>query len=207
MLATLTSSLRETEGLRYHGLAVAYAVLGYGLGFYGLFQTSLTINMLATLLLGHAMIVAAYLLHECGHNTIFRKQSTNTQLGRLMSWICGAAYGRYEDMRYKHFRHHVDNDDIAWFDYEEFFRRHPLVLRLTKALEWLYIPAHDLLMHGIMMLTSFVIPQRRKPASPQRCRDCSPVQHFYHALGSVSEGRRAVRDRVHDHDDRTAFYG
>ncbi len=29
-------------------------------------------------------------------------------LGRLMSWLCGAAYGTYEDMRYKHFRHHVD---------------------------------------------------------------------------------------------------
>lgn len=164
-------TLREPEGLRYHGMAAAYTVLGYTIGFYGLFQASWIINALATLLLGHSMTIAAYLLHECGHNIIFRKQSANTRLGRLMSWICGAAYGRYEDMRHKHFRHHVDNDDIAWFGYEEFFRQHPFVLRVTKILEWLYIPAHDLLMHGIMMLTSFVIPQRRN----QRVRNVTVI--------------------------------
>jgi len=152
-------------------MAFAYAVFGYAMGFYGLFHASWAINALATLLLGHSMVIAAYLLHECGHNTIFRKQSANTQLGRAMSWICGAAYGRYEDMRYKHFRHHVDNDDIAWFDYEEFFRQHPLTLRITKILEWFYIPAHDLLMHGIMMFTSFVIPQRRN----QRARNIAVI--------------------------------
>jgi len=171
MAAVLTTSLREPEGLKYHGMAVAYAVFGYAVGFYGLFDASWAINALATVLLGHSMVIAAYLLHECGHNTIFRKQSANTRLGRAMSWICGAAYGRYEDMRYKHFRHHVDNDDIAWFDYEEFFRQHPLTLRITKILEWFYIPAHDLLMHGIMMFTSFVIPQRRN----QRARNIAVI--------------------------------
>ena len=30
-----------------------------------------------------------------------------------------------------------------------------------RALEWLYIPAHDLVMHFVMVFTSFVIPQRR----------------------------------------------
>ncbi len=83
-------------------------------------------------------------------------------MGRFLAWTCGAAYGTYEDMRYKHFRHHVDVDDVAWFDYERFFEEHPIVLKVTKFLEWFYIPAHDLIMHTIMVLTSFVIPQRRK---------------------------------------------
>ena len=55
----------------------------------------------------------------------------------------------------------MDNDDVVWFDYEAFFRRHPVIYRITNILEWCYIPAHDYLMHAIMMLTSFVIPQRR----------------------------------------------
>ena len=65
-------------------------------------------------------------------------------------------------MRYKHFRHHVDNDDVVWFDYDAFFERHPGITALTRLLEWFYIPAHDLIMHTVMVLTSFVIPERRQ---------------------------------------------
>ncbi|MGH8193296.1 MAG: fatty acid desaturase, partial [Woeseiaceae bacterium] len=86
----------------------------------------------------------------------------NARLGRLFSWICGAAYGTFEDIRYKHFRHHVDNDDVVWFDYERFFEEHPAALRITRTLEWFYVPAHELIMHFIMACTSFVIPERRK---------------------------------------------
>ncbi len=159
--------LKEPEGLRWYGLAVLYAVGGYILGLAGLFSSSWLFNAGATMLLAHAMIIAAYLIHECGHNLVFKRQRDNTRLGRFMSWICGAAYGTYEDMRYKHFRHHVDNDDVVWFEYEEWFEKHPWVSRLTRALEWLYIPAHDLIMHAVMVLTSFVIPQRRE----QRARN------------------------------------
>jgi fatty acid desaturase len=117
------------------------------------------------------MTIAAYLIHDCGHNLVFRRHQDNARLGRLMSWLCGASYGTYEDMRYKHFRHHVDNDDVVWFDYEQFFDKHPLLLRLIRFLEWLYIPAHDLLMHSIMVFTSFVIPERRN----QRVRNVSVI--------------------------------
>lgn len=153
--------LHEREGLRYHGGAVAYAVLMYGFGWLGLFQDSWVLNIVATIALAHGMVIAAYMIHECGHNLVFRKHGHNAKLGRALSWICGSAYGTFEDMRYKHFRHHVDNDDVVWFDYERFFNDRPWVLRVTRALEWLYIPAHDLIMHGIMVLTSFVIPPRR----------------------------------------------
>jgi fatty acid desaturase len=153
--------LKEPEGLVYYGLAIAYAISSYALGFAGLFHPAWPVNLLATLLLAHAMVIAAYLIHECGHNLVFRRSQHNARLGRLMSWLCGAAYGTYEDMRYKHFRHHVDNDDVVGFEYDKWFERHPLALRLTRALEWLYVPAHDLIMHFIMVFTSFLIPERR----------------------------------------------
>ena len=164
-MSTKTGLLREHKGWLYYGVAVSYAVVGYVLAVYGLFQASVLVNSGATLLLAHAMTISAYLIHECGHNMIFRRHRDNATLGRAMSWLCGAAYGTYEDMRYKHFRHHVDNDDIVWFDYDDFFERHPLLTNIIRRLEWFYIPAHDLLMHAIMVFTSFVIPERRNQRS------------------------------------------
>jgi len=157
----MRSLFNEPRGLIYHGAATLYAITAYIAGIAGLFHARPTINILATLLLAHGMTIAAYMIHECGHNLVFRRNRHNAALGSVMSWLCGAAYGTYEDMRYKHFRHHVDNDDVVWFDYERFFAEHPIVLRLTKFLEWFYIPAHDLIMHFIMAFTSFIIPQRR----------------------------------------------
>ncbi len=161
-MATAVALLKEPEGLRYHGGAVLYAFAAYALGIAGLFYESLPVNLAATLLLAHGMVIAAYVIHECGHNNVFRLSRHNAVLGRIMSWLCGAAYGTYEDIRYKHFRHHVDNDDVVWFEYDEFFDRHPLLTKIVQALEFLYIPAQDLLMHAIMIFTSFIIPERRK---------------------------------------------
>ena len=153
--------LKQPDGLLWHGGAVAYAIAGYVAGFAGLFHGSWLVNIMAMLLLAHAMIIAAYMIHECGHNLVFKSIRHNTYLGRFLSSLCGADYGTYEDMRYKHFRHHVDVDDVVWFDYEEFFAGHPQILRAVKLFEWFYIPAHELIMHFIMAFTSFIIPQRR----------------------------------------------
>jgi omega-6 fatty acid desaturase (delta-12 desaturase) len=154
--------LNEPAGLRYYGGALFYALFAYGVGFAGIFHENLFVNLFATLILAHSMVIAAYLVHECGHNLLFRKIQHNTNLGRILTWFCGASYGTYEDIRYKHFRHHVDNDDVVWFDYERFFVEHPLILKVTRFLEWFYIPAHDLIMHFIMIFSSFIIPQRFK---------------------------------------------
>lgn len=154
--------LKHARALPYYGGTLAYIVLAYVAGFAGLFAASWAVNILATLLLAHAMVIAAYMIHECAHNLVFEHSRHNAVLGRLMSWFCGAAYGTYEDMRYKHFRHHVDNDDVVWFDYDRFFERHPGITTATRALEWFYIPAQDLIMHTVMVFTSFVIPERRQ---------------------------------------------
>ena len=156
-----TRLFHEPQGIIYHSMALAYAVAGYIGGFYLLFMDHWGLNALGTLALAHGMTIGAYLIHECGHNTIFRANRNNERLGRLLSWICGSAYGTFEDIRYKHFRHHMDGDDSVWFMYDEFFKRHPFLVRMIKVLEWFYIPAHDLFMHFILVFSSWIIPQRR----------------------------------------------
>ena len=160
-MSAFTKAFHEPIGIYYHGGALLYALAAYGLGFYGLFSDSVWIYLLAVIFLGHGMVIAAYLIHDCGHNTIFRSNQANAHLGRFLNWICGSSYGTFEDIRYKHFRHHMDNDDSVWFLYEEYFEKHPRFTKLIKALEWFYIPAHDLFMHGIMMFSAFIIPERR----------------------------------------------
>ena len=157
----MTTLFKKPEGLWFYGLALGYSICAYGLGLSGLFSQNLLINAVSVLALAHGMVIAAYLLHDCGHNAVFRENNHNARLGSFLTWMVGASYGTYEDIRYKHFRHHVDNDDVVWFDYEAFFKRHPIVCPVTISLEFFYIPAHDLIMHFIMVFSSFFIPQRR----------------------------------------------
>ncbi len=158
----MSKLFKEPKGIMYHGGALLYVLLMYSGGIVGLFQSSWIINFVCMLCLAHGMTIAAYLIHESGHNTIFRSNENNAKLGKFLTWVCGACYATFEDIRYKHFRHHVDNDDVVWFDYMDFFRRHVFIRKVIEFLEWFYIPAHDLLMHAIMVFSSFIIPQRRE---------------------------------------------
>ena len=161
MANLITAKFHEPIGIVYHGGALIYVLIAYVLGLWGLFSANWLINTAAVLWLAHAMTIAAYLIHECGHNTIFRSNQVNANLGRFLNWICGSCYGTFEDIRYKHFRHHMDNDDSVWFVYEDFFKKHPWLARGIEWFEWAYVPAHEFLMHGIMMFSAFIIPQRR----------------------------------------------
>ena len=67
--------------------------------------------------------------------TLFKANAHNARLGSFLTWLCGASYGTFKDIRNKHFRHHVDNDDVVWFDYEKFFAYYPLIYKLTCLLE------------------------------------------------------------------------
>ena len=161
MANSITAKFHEPIAIVYHGGALVYVLIGYVLGLWGLFSANWLVNAAAVLWLAHAMTITAYLIHECGHNTIFRSNQANAYLGRFLNWICGSCYGTFEDIRYKHFRHHMDNDDSVWFVYGDFFNKHPWLVKNIEWFEWWYIPAHELLMHGIMMFSAFIIPQRR----------------------------------------------
>lgn len=154
--------LRYDDGFWPNTIALAYVLGGYAGGLALITRDSLALGLAGSLLLAHALVIAAYLLHECAHNTIFRDNRLNARLGGLLSWLVGSAYGDYEGIRRKHFRHHVDRADIVAFDFRTHLRRRPRLLRTIRGLEWAYVPAVDLLMHALVILLPFVLPTRRR---------------------------------------------
>lgn len=149
------------DGFWPNVLALLYAFGGYGLGLFLILQPSLWLNIPGVVLLGHAMIIASYLVHECAHNTIFARNEDNARLGKILNWLTGACYGSYEVIRRKHFRHHVDRADVVAFDFREHFRQRPWAARLMKAMEWGYIPAQDIYMHLLVLCVPFTLESRR----------------------------------------------
>ncbi|TJY58377.1 fatty acid desaturase [Sinimarinibacterium sp. CAU 1509] len=142
------------------------AALGYALGVTaaaigGLLSGTMLLQGIACLALAHSLVVAAYLIHECAHNSIFVSQAANRRLGAVLSWMVGASYGRYDDIRRKHLRHHSERADVIAYDYRALLLRHPGWLRAVQLAEWAYIPAVDLLMHALVIVLPFTSPKRR----------------------------------------------
>lgn len=153
-------TLRDPQGWYYTAGALAYICVMYALGWWSVFQDNIALNSLGVIALAHSMVIASYLLHDCGHNAVFVNAEHNTKLGYFLNAIAGSNYGRYEDIRYKHMRHHVDNCDPVSFDYRTFLRAHPLLERIVFALEWAYIPAVEFMMHGMLILAPWVFPSK-----------------------------------------------
>ncbi len=154
--------LRYEDGLLPNVLALSYAFVGYPGGIALILSDSWLLNFCGVLLLAHAMVIAAYLVHECAHNTIFAGNEHNARLGALLNWLTGACYGDYEAIRHKHFRHHVDRADVVAFDYRTRLKRRPFLLRLLKALEWAYVPAVEVMMHVLVLVLPFTMASRRR---------------------------------------------
>lgn len=150
---------REPEGAIPNTLALAYGVFGQIAGLVLLIQPSAWGWLTGVLLTGHSLIVCAYLVHECAHMTLFRSQQINTRVGELLLWLTGAAYASFARIRHIHMRHHRDRADVVCFDYRALLARLPRWLQHTiYALEWLYIPAIELIMHYQVMLRPFTEP-------------------------------------------------
>lgn len=153
--------MKYPDGLWPNSFALLYVALAYSGGLFLMVQGSLLLNVFGSLAAAHAMVIAAYLVHECAHHTVFRNNGWNARLGGMLNWITGACYGDYEDIRHKHFRHHMDRADVVAFDYRPRFASHPVLIRVLRALEWLYVPAVEVLMHLLVLILPFTIPARR----------------------------------------------
>lgn len=153
-----TSLFRYHDGRWPNSLALLYLLLGYPGGIALLLSDDWLLNLAGVVLLGHSMIIAAYLIHECAHNTLFATPLHNERLGRALNWLTGGCYGDYAALQHKHFRHHVDKADVVAFDYRPRLNNFPRLLRLMQALEWGYIPALDIMMHGLQIVLPFVHP-------------------------------------------------
>lgn len=153
--------LRYHDGFWPNALVFGYAFGGYACGLWLLAAPSWPLNVAGVLLTTHALVIAAYLIHECAHNTLFAANRHNAMFGEVLSWLVGAGYGRYEDIRHKHFRHHVDRADVVAFDFRPLLVQRPRLLRLAQALEWAYVPVVDLAMHALVIALPFRLASRR----------------------------------------------
>lgn len=153
--------MRYADGLMPNALALGYAVGGYVGGWALFYIDNWLVNLAGIMLLAHSMVIAAYLIHECAHNTIFADNADNARLGRVLMWFTGACYGTYEEIRHKHFRHHVDRADVVAFDYRQRLASYPALVNVLKLLEWLYIPALEILMHALVLILPFTMQNRR----------------------------------------------
>ncbi|MDX1802196.1 MAG: fatty acid desaturase [Marinobacter sp.] len=148
---------RHADGLLWNGAAMAYGVLGYAAGIAMLLADSVPVNLFGTLLLAHALIISAYLIHEFAHTAVFSEARHNARAGAFFSWLTGGCYADFKDLRHKHMRHHVDRADVITFDSKVFLNRLPgWARKLVLALEWAYIPAIELIMHGYVIAMPFI---------------------------------------------------
>ncbi|TBU92614.1 fatty acid desaturase [Pseudomonas dryadis] len=154
-------SIRYPDGRLPTLLAVLYVLVAYGAGLALLVHASLWSWPLGVLLLGHSLVIGAYLIHDCTHQAVFFERHWNARLGSLLSVLAGGCYGTYDGLRLKHMRHHVDRADVVAFDYRAILIAHPWLRRLVEALEWAYIPAVELLMHFLVIYSPFVVEHYR----------------------------------------------
>lgn len=155
---------RYADGRWPNTLAIAYTVLGWvaGVGLLAALPGPAVLSWgVGTALVAHTLITSAYLLHEFAHQSIFRSPQANARWGAVMTWVHGSCYARFDDLRRKHMRHHVDRADVITFDTKAWLQRSPAWVRRTVlALEWAYVPAIEFVMHGYVMLQPFLVPGR-----------------------------------------------
>jgi fatty acid desaturase len=153
-------TFRNAEGVTPNCFAFSFAIFGYALGVYLLFSLSLLVNVAGVVLTAQSLIISAYLLHEFAHWSIFKTPETNRHWGILMSWINGSCYSTFEEIRSKHMHHHVDRADVLSFNVQHLMRDIPVIAsNLIKALEWMYIPALEILMHFLVIILPFMRPE------------------------------------------------
>ena len=114
-MKSIQQTLRHPDALVPNLLVLAYILLGYVGGWLLMAQPGWLLPALGVLVCGHAMVIAAYLVHDCAHNALFTKVEHNTRLRRALNRFPGGCYGTYADRRSKHMRHRVDNTDTIAF--------------------------------------------------------------------------------------------
>jgi fatty acid desaturase len=154
---------REGKGALPNTLALGYALGGYGFAFVLFVRGGWTAAVLGVPLAAHGMFIAAYLLHEAMHQTLFASRRANRAAGEVLSFVAGGPYASYERMRRLHLRHHHERADVSCFDYQAFLRRCPGWTRsLVLALEWAYVPAVEVLMHLQVIVRPLLVASERR---------------------------------------------
>lgn len=151
-MSFLTSRFRYPDGVAPNLAALGLTVGGWPLGIVLLAIDAWPARLAGFLLTSLALVWSAYFLHEFAHYAIFRSPDANRRWGTLMTWINGSCIARFDELRRKHMRHHVERADVITFDVQAFVRQAPAAVRRTVlALEWLYFPAVEFLVRGFVI--------------------------------------------------------
>jgi fatty acid desaturase len=160
--APTRSMFRDGKAAVANTIVIGWTCAGW-LGSFALMGThAALLNAAGVLLCAHTMILAAYLIHEAAHQTLFATRSANAFAGEVMNFIAGSAYASFERIRHMHIRHHVERTDVTCFDFKGLMRRRPWVRRSLEILEWSYLPATELLMHGQVVWRPFFVASQRR---------------------------------------------
>jgi fatty acid desaturase len=147
---------RRPPSFLVNGLVILYTLGGWTIGLGLMMRSDLASNVAGVLLVAHALVCSAYLLHDCAHHAVFARARANDGLGVLMSWLNGACLATYQGLKKKHLRHHTDRLDVVTFDYRATLKAAPgWARRSVLALEWAYVPAVELLMRGFIVVSPF----------------------------------------------------
>ena len=103
---------REAEGVLPNSLALLWTSAAWAGSFALMATSSWTLRLLGVLLCTHAMLLAAYLVHEAAHHTLFAAARANRWAGEWMSFIAGSSYASFDRIRHLHLRHHRDRHDL-----------------------------------------------------------------------------------------------
>lgn len=160
-MKNISSLFRFDDALIPNLLAWTYVLSTYILGFAAIMTEAVWINVLGVVLLAHSMVIAAYFIHECAHDSLFKKSRHNRIFGEILLWITGASYSDYEAIKHKHVRHHMDRADIVSFDFRERLFKYPKTLKVIQVLEYFYIPALEIMMHALVIILPFIKESRR----------------------------------------------
>jgi fatty acid desaturase len=160
--ASVRPAFRHRSGALANALALGWVAGGFVASFalmashhYGLAAFGVVVGT-------HAMVLAAYLVHEAAHQSLFVSHAANRRAGEILSFIAGASYASFERIRHVHIRHHLDRADLVCFDLKGMMQRRPAVRRVLETLEWGYVPATEILMHlQVVWRPFFVRAQRR----------------------------------------------
>ncbi len=153
---------REPEGAIPNTVALLWTSALWLASFRLMADDSGVLNVLGVLACLHTMVLAAYLIHEAAHYTLFSSLAANRWAGEWMSFIAGASYASFERIRHLHIRHHRDRADVTCFDFKGLMQRQPWLKRALQALEWAYIPATEMLMHLQVVWRPFFVRSQRK---------------------------------------------
>lgn len=151
-MAFLARHFRQADGVVPNLFALSVTLTGWPLGIFLLTTAAWPLQLAGFMLTSLSLIWSAYYIHEFAHYAIFKSPDANRRWGTLMTWVNGSCIARFDELRKKHMRHHVERADVITFDAQAFLKRSPALFRnAVLLLEWLYFPAVEFLMRGFVI--------------------------------------------------------